>query len=231
MLGWIMFADDNQNNLPVNGDEGYQPGSSASTADPQWCPGQMQTGAPPDEPTNILWIKAGQIYPYVGSVRVYRCPADPSTYLSGTSYPIGGKGNPRVRSMSMNAWMNSGDNDVGLNTGAYIVYRKASDLARPGAVNLWVFLDENPYSINDAYLLEEPAGNASPPLAEGYIDCPASYHGGACGISFADGHAQIRKWTDPVILNWRQSASLSQTEATLPRTDLLWLIRQTTAHK
>ena len=193
MLGWIMFAGDNQGALPSNGDEGYQPSTTAGTMDPQWCPGRMDSGAPTGEPTNTLWIKAGQIYQYVNNVGVYRCPADSSTYKSGTAYPIGGKGDPRVRSMSMNAWMNSGDNDVGLNTSAYILYKKESDLANPGAANLWVFVDENPYSINDAYILEEPTGNASPPTADGFIDCPASYHAGACGISFADGHAQIRK--------------------------------------
>ncbi|MGC9941672.1 MAG: prepilin-type N-terminal cleavage/methylation domain-containing protein [Verrucomicrobiota bacterium] len=231
MLGWIMFADDNQNNLPVNGDEGYQPTSTAGTMDPQWCPGRMDSGAPVGEPTNIFWIKAGQIFSYINNVRIYRCPADPSTYKSGAVYPRGGPGDPRIRSMSMNAWMNSGNNDVGLNTGTYTLYKKESDLAHPGAASLWVFLDENPFSINDAYLLEEPEGNASPPVASGYIDCPASYHAGACGVSFADGHAQIRKWTDRVILGWVQGASLTPTPATLPRTDLTWLIQQTTAHK
>ncbi len=27
-----------------------------------------------------------------------------------------------------------------------------------------------------------------------FIDLPASYHNGACGISFADGHAEVHKW-------------------------------------
>jgi prepilin-type N-terminal cleavage/methylation domain-containing protein/prepilin-type processing-associated H-X9-DG protein len=26
------------------------------------------------------------------------------------------------------------------------------------------------------------------------VDIPASYHNGACGFSFADGHAEIKKW-------------------------------------
>ena len=26
------------------------------------------------------------------------------------------------------------------------------------------------------------------------IDFPASYHNGACGFSFSDGHAEIHKW-------------------------------------
>jgi len=29
------------------------------------------------------------------------------------------------------------------------------------------------------------------------IDVPASYHNGAGGLSFADGHAEIHKWMDP----------------------------------
>ena len=29
------------------------------------------------------------------------------------------------------------------------------------------------------------------------IDVPASYHNGAGGLSFADGHAEIHKWLDP----------------------------------
>ena len=29
------------------------------------------------------------------------------------------------------------------------------------------------------------------------IDYPASYHDGAAGITFMDGHAEIHKWLDP----------------------------------
>jgi prepilin-type N-terminal cleavage/methylation domain-containing protein len=31
-------------------------------------------------------------------------------------------------------------------------------------------------------------------------DLPASYHHGACGFSFADGHSEIKKWTDPTVI-------------------------------
>jgi prepilin-type processing-associated H-X9-DG protein len=30
---------------------------------------------------------------------------------------------------------------------------------------------------------------------------PANYHNGACGFSFADGHAEIKKWKDPDTLS------------------------------
>ena len=68
----------------------------------------------------------------------------------------------------------------------------------PGPVNLWVFIDENPISINDGSFI------CTPPIPENnyqWIDCPASYHNNAGGLAFADGHAQIRKWTDPTVLH------------------------------
>lgn len=232
-LGWVMYYTDARGLLAINGDEGYQPGTATPSSDPQWCPGRMDSGTG-NQPTNTLYIKAGQIFPYVNNPGVYRCPADHSSYVSQSQQanPRGGAGDPRVRSMSMNAWMNfDPNNDVGMNETGFYVYHKDSDLTHPGAATLWLFLDENPYSINDGFLLELPTSNGNPPTGNGWIDCPASYHNGACGISFADGHAQIRKWTDPVVLNWKTGASLSPAAATPPKTDLLWLLNLTTTHK
>ena len=57
----------------------------------------------------------------------------------------------------------------------------------------WVVLDEHPDSINDAMLYV----NATLPVANAqWVDWPASYHDGACGFSFADGHSEIHKWID-----------------------------------
>jgi prepilin-type processing-associated H-X9-DG protein len=51
----------------------------------------------------------------------------------------------------------------------------------------WVTLDEHPDSINDGFF--------TVPIDPGWWgDIPASYHNGACGFSFADGHAEIHKW-------------------------------------
>jgi len=231
MLGWIMYTGDNKGSLAKNGDEGDQPGTTASTADAQWCPGRMDNGAPAGEPTNTAWIKIGQIYPYVNQVGVYRCPADHSTYASGTVYEKGGKGNDRVRSMSMNAWVGPFPSAVsGLLGGEatdYRVYQKDGDMAVPGSANLWIFVDENPYSINDGFLWEQPAGNNNPPTATSWTDVPASYHNNACGISFGDGHAQIRKWTDKNMINTKVDGAAGMP----PYTDLRWLLFRTTAHK
>ena len=44
--------------------------------------------------------------------------------------------------------------------------------------------------INDGWTIMDP------PDPNWWIDLPASYHNGACGFSFADGHAEIKKWAD-----------------------------------
>jgi prepilin-type N-terminal cleavage/methylation domain-containing protein/prepilin-type processing-associated H-X9-DG protein len=230
-LGWIMYSGDNKGTLAQNGDEGNQPGTTASTLDPQWCPGRMDSGAPVGEPTNTTWLKIGQIYPYVGSPGPYRCPADHSTYKPGTVYYLGGQGNDRVRSMSMNSWLQPPpDNDVGMDEVHYRVYRKDGDMAVPGSANLWLFLDENPYSINDGFMWEEPLGVGAYgvfPVGNDWTDRPATYHNNACGISFGDGHAQIKKWTDRALINYKGTAL----PETAPYTDINWLMARTTAHK
>jgi prepilin-type N-terminal cleavage/methylation domain-containing protein len=226
-LAWVSYCNDNRDALAVNGNTNFEPpggpGGPTKGDNPQWCPGEMEQGAPVEgEQTNVAWIMAGQLYPYVGSPGVYRCPADNSGVNGENVYPLGGAGNNRVRSMSMNAWLNPPPvaiQDCAMKVG-YDIYTKTTDLSVPGAANLWLFIDENPYSINDAFFLDFPSDT-------GWVDCPASYHVGACGLSFCDGHAQIKQWNDHVVLNWKQSASLTPTGTRTP--DLLWLLQRTTA--
>ncbi len=228
-LAWVAYGSDNRDYLAINGNTDYEPTGTAAGptrgVNPQWCPGDMEISAPiPGEQTNVGWPMAGVIYPYVGSPGVYRCPADPSTFNGSTVFPAGGGGTARVRSMSMNAWLNPPaiaiqNCDM---SGAYRIYVKNSDMVVPGAANLFLLIDENPYSINDAFFLDFPSDT-------GWVDCPASYHNRACGLCFCDGHAQIRKWTDPVVLTWQRAASLTP-YGTLTR-DLIWFLETTTAEK
>jgi prepilin-type processing-associated H-X9-DG protein len=79
---------------------------------------------------------------------------------------------------------------------AWRVYRKMGDMIDPGPSMTWVFLDEREDSINDGFWVTEM--NGYPNLANTMIvDYPASYHNNAAGFSFADGHAEIKKWVDP----------------------------------
>jgi prepilin-type N-terminal cleavage/methylation domain-containing protein len=239
-LGWIMYCSDFQGNLPANADEADEP--SASDVNPltdpnyvpQWCPGQMNNagGSEGWEPTNTTWIAAGSIFPYVKNPGVYRCPADTSTYVysSSTEYPMGGSGSARVRSMSMNGYMNGMSKYTGYATG-FRIYRKESDLQPPGGANLWLLIDENPYSINDGFFINNPTDSQNPPTATAWEDIPANYHAGACGINFCDGHAIIKKWLDPGVENANAStASQGHAAITSSGGDLNWLMSLTTSH-
>ena len=66
----------------------------------------------------------------------------------------------------------------------------------PGPSSTFVLLDEREDSINDGYFVVDmngfKEGNESGMLK--LVDYPASYHGGAAGIAFANGHSEIHKW-------------------------------------
>jgi prepilin-type processing-associated H-X9-DG protein len=50
-----------------------------------------------------------------------------------------------------------------------------------------VLVDENPAGLNDAafaFQMVQPS----------WLDAPGSYHNGACGFAFADGHSEIHRW-------------------------------------
>ncbi|HZM06343.1 MAG TPA: prepilin-type N-terminal cleavage/methylation domain-containing protein [Candidatus Saccharimonadales bacterium] len=232
-LGWIMYTSDNANRLVPNADESYQPtgptdpGLQPGGAKGQWCPGVQYlasdlspAGFTPN--VGLEYIQVGLIYPYINNAAVYKCPADHSSIVAA------GFTLPHVRSISMNTWLSPLGQPYA-DTLTVESYYKDSDLTRPGTAQLWVFLDENPVSINDGSFICEPGVNQ-------WIDCPASYHNNAGGVSFADGHAEIKKWTDttvtqqwkpPTILPGNPSYTrLSPTQN--PALDLTWLQKAST---
>ena len=61
-----------------------------------------------------------------------------------------------------------------------------------------VLLDEREDSINDGMFVVDMM--TYPNSTATIVDFPASYHGGAGGFSFADGHSELKKWRNPLIL-------------------------------
>jgi prepilin-type processing-associated H-X9-DG protein len=79
-----------------------------------------------------------------------------------------------------------------------IIYMKFSELAVPGAAKIFVFIDEREDAINWGNFCTVMTGySPRDPNAYTFEDIPASYHGNAGGLSFADGHAEIHRWRDP----------------------------------
>src|SRR5262249_3144894 len=121
-----------------------------------------------------------------------------------------------------NGWMNPAT--VGFGNGVARIYRKQADITRPPPAVCWGFIDENPGTINDGLFVCDPFGYPT-----NWVDIPASYHNGAFGISFADGHAEIKKWRDPVVL--AQNKPTFTPAGQSPPVDLNWLQDRSTARK
>jgi hypothetical protein len=61
---------------------------------------------------------------------------------------------------------------------------------------VFVFLDVREDSIDMGNFATDMRGWPNQPERTGFFDLPASYHHGAAGFSFADGHSEIKKWRD-----------------------------------
>ncbi len=217
-LAWIIYPHDFNDVLPRNGGIGDCATvitDTATIAKGNWVHGVIGTQyGTPVSSTDPELIKAGTLFPYSKELKVYKCVADKKTVmLNGAQVPVS-------RSLSMNAWMNP----ITPFGSAALVYKKYSALTRPGPVNTWVFIDESPGTINDGFMVCDPFGYPTT-----WVDIPASYHNGACVISFADGHAEMRRWHDPAILAQNLPTYTPARQA--PAIDLKWLQDRSTARK
>jgi prepilin-type N-terminal cleavage/methylation domain-containing protein len=207
-IGWMMYCDDNNNRIPQNiandapefdanpTDAIDQPGNP----DASWVLGDV-SGAPAW--TNDLMIIHGLLYSYLNSVNLFKCP----TAKNPTAPSV-----TRNRSYSMNGWMNG----ITPWNAQCINYLKVQQISLPPTMAL-VFIEENPKSINDGYWIQNPANPNS------WIDSPAHYHNNCGSMSFSDGHAESRKWTDQSVLSDQFNGASGFAPSPVPGPDLPWV--------
>jgi len=71
-------------------------------------------------------------------------------------------------------------------------------MQNPGPTGIWVITDEREDRVNNGFFVVDMAGfNPRSPGSLRLVDVPASYHNGAGGVTFADGHSEIHRWLDP----------------------------------
>ena len=193
LLAWKMYVEDNRELLPNVKHGSYE-----------WVGGWLDFDGSNEEnwnpdrniKTSLLWSYSGK------NAGIFRCPADRSTVVNGARQTV-----PRVRTMSMLNWvggrgenrpMNWSGTAFGTKPNEYRLYHRSSDFTDPGPAMTFVFLDEREDSINDGMfvvdMLTYPTKTAS------IVDYPASYHGGAGGFSFVDGHSELKKWSSARVL-------------------------------
>jgi prepilin-type N-terminal cleavage/methylation domain-containing protein/prepilin-type processing-associated H-X9-DG protein len=251
MLAVFMYASDNKdllppNDYPVNGGwgSGVRNWVADSMINSTECTNTDALINKYSPAPGIVW-QMTSLAPYLPSVKIYKCPGDPSTQKwLGSTYPAV----DRVRSYSMNCAVGTQWNGPGATKGApvtgdwltgvlggnntqWLTYGKLSSITRPGPSKLWVLMDEHCDTINDPMMAVETRLTGA---AAEWVDRPASYHGGACGISFADGHSEIHKWTDSrsIFRITGHAAGGSFSPIASPNNpDIAWLQQRTSALK
>ncbi len=190
MVALHLYAADHNDWLSPNPEDG-----NTNT----WVYGNMEN---PYEATNTIFLTDphwAKLAPYSGGVAsIYKCPADKSTIV------VDGTRCPRVRSFSMSQsvgtkpdvlaavdgpWLDNKHEHVADHP--YRTYGRFADVVAPDPSRLWVFIDEDEYSINDSAFAVSMT--TSPTL---WRDWPGTYHNFSCGLAFADGHSEIHKWQD-----------------------------------
>jgi prepilin-type processing-associated H-X9-DG protein len=101
--------------------------------------------------------------------------------------------------MAMSTWIGGhGGEPTGIAGQNFRVYQKLGDAVDPGPTRTWLFIDVREDSVNWGAFVTVMHGWPDHPTELRFReDFPASYHNGAGGLSFADGHAEIRRWLDP----------------------------------
>jgi len=219
-LAWYNYASDNSDNVATN------LGAPSLSGNPTgWVTGWLNWGAgtPVGANTNNQYLTDGALGPYTArNVGVYHCPADKVPSAIG----------PRNRSLSMNSFV--GDYGRTMWTvypySAYQIFLKLSSMSRPGPSMTWVFIDEHPDSINDGlFAMRMPAATVWPGGFTVWDDVPASYHNGAGGLSFADGHAETKKWLDASTRQPIKKISPSTGTGLSSPKDNNWMVQRTSA--
>ena len=184
-LGWELYCGDYNDRLPGNvalnpGDAGNREGW---TADPNsWLTGNAWTDV---TATNL---QRGVLYPYNGSLAIYRCPADRSTVRDQGRVA-------RTRSVSMSMYMNFRPDPA--DPEYALCWHRATQIPTPSRAA--VFIDESEKSIQQsAFGINAPNRYTlfNTPVWT-WISFPAQRHNSAGSLSFADGHVELWRWVEP----------------------------------
>ena len=225
-LAWLMYAGDN---------DGFLAGCLGDWRSGKvWVPGGLNFNGGNRDNTDkglLLDPKRGALLgKYLQNAEVFKCPADKSFVT------VARKAVPRVRSISMSQSFGRNPSEGGgagqwLPYASFRTYKKEAEMSIPGPSNLFVFLDEHPNSINDAaFAVKCDARDGGARI----IDFPASFHNGACGFAFGDGHAEIKKWLDkrtkvPASFDGKRGMQLNVASPNNP--DVAWMQDRASARK
>jgi len=187
-LAWSVYADDNDEKI-VNG-EAYDgvdgkapvPTSGIHERERWWtgddvAAGYMTGGEKLPEELQLIAIRAGALYPYTKTEKLYRCPTGVRGEMRTYSIVDSMNGLPRDSTYQ---------GKVGLRVGTTVLWlKKRTDIRTPAPGYRMIFLDEGRVT---------PDSYATHYINERWWDPPHVRHGEGTNFSFADGHSDHWNW-------------------------------------
>lgn len=227
----LMYATDYNDFMLPNGDD--------DTDGVYWVKGDMRKAA---EAVNTDFLTDPQyslLAPYIGKAAgLFKCPGDKTVLRLSRTDSI-----EPVRSYSMNAavgimlgstdksndglpvwglWLNGNGNHRPNNP--WRTYGKTTSMVKPSPSDLFLFVDEDGESIDDARF---DVSMATAPTS--MLNWPATYHSLSASFSFADGHSEPHKWKDSRTKKTFPYGLVGVIQGGPDSPDILWLQQHTSA--
>ena len=150
------------------------------------------------DPSNII---SGLLFHYNRSLAIYHCPADYTTLQTPGGQPLP---HLRWRSYNLSQSINGDPEADPLYFPIIPAWTKYTAVRRPDPTRLFVFIDENAATIEDAEFGNPPIGSIFP--GNQWWDMPSDRHLQGANLSFVDGHVEHWKWNVPKLFRgWIQS--------------------------
>lgn len=174
---WLMYVEDFNDWLPPNATTTGGGRANFVATGATWITGNAWTD------TSTTNIERGVLFSYNRSVKIYKCPSDRSTVRDEGRIP-------RVRSVSMSAYMNDIPNPEDRTS-----WHRLSAITDPSPTQAFVFIDEHQGSIENARFVTTQPGQWW------WVDHPATRHRRGTVLSFADGHSEMWRWMESSTLS------------------------------
>ena len=189
--GWEVYAGDFS--------DAMMPNSPSGSGQQSWIGGDaVENWGLNDANTNPQYYQTNLMAGYMsGQLGVYRCPAD--------NIPSGN--GQRIRTYSMQGQV-GGTGPVYMNQVNAKFYSKLGDITGfPGPSDLIIFCEESGLDLGTASMMDgwmqiDNDYNSTIGSYSGvahFPDVPGAYHKWGCGMSFADGHAEVHKWLTSIL--------------------------------
>ena len=192
LLGFIMYAEDNADKMiytsgkpplqPNNDGGGFWPGPYNDKGQPQDFTASMTRADAQRWVENGL--RKGALFPFVNVPASYHCPGDLRTKRLAPGKGYAYDSYSKIEGMNGGGW----------NMSAQPPYEKRSAVESPSEAMAFIEeSDPRDYNLGTWVMDVKPS--------PGWVDGFAIFHGKVTTISFADGHAETHKWTEPSVIN------------------------------